>query len=271
MEHSTFATGSSLNTEEVGNRGRNAGAYSSKKLSGRAHLEVALEHNTRELFAKRGPYGGIKADKVRDNYMLFGPETTAAAMEIADNFVSSADTGGRKLREDAVWGIELVFTVSSGSNIDFRQYFEDCVRWAQEEFKVPMLSAAVHLDQGVPHCHVILVPLIDGKMNGGWLHGHPAKLSARLSRFYAQVGQRYGFIRPRSRQKLPAEQRNTLFQRCADFLSASSTLTGKQMAALLEPFKRNPLSLAECFGVVSKGLRIEQGSMIDLLTSPAGA
>jgi hypothetical protein len=249
---------------------QDAGAFLSKKLSGRSHLGEALGHNLREFAAERGAYGSIDASRMGDNYILRGPGTSAVAMTIADGIVGSADTGGKRLRKDAVWAIELVFTALPKTNGDLRQYFEDCTRWAEEEFKVPMLSSVVHLDQGAPHCHVLLVPLVAGKMNGGKLYGSRATMVARLSSFYEAVGKQYGLNRPQARKKQPVSERSVLLQRCADFLAQVSTLTGKQIQTILKAFRMDPMPLAESLNVVSAGRRAEPGSFVDMMTRPVG-
>jgi hypothetical protein len=262
--------------------GQDAGAFLSKKLndrdysdgngvplSGRFHLEIALRHNLRELLAERGPYGNIDPNRTPDNYILRGPGMSFDAMAAADKIVSSADTGGKRLRKDAVWGIELIFTALPKAGDDFRSYFEDCTRWAEQEFKVPVLSSIVHLDQGAPHCHVLLVPLFKGKMNGGKVYGNKATMVARLSSFYEVVGKRYGLNRPHPKEKLPAAERKGLLQRCADYLSEGRRLTANQIDTILKAFHENPLPLAKCFNVEVRGKRVERGTFIDIMTSAA--
>lgn len=259
-----------------------AGAFLSKKLTGREyldskgeslggrfHLEVALKHNLRELLAERGPYGNIDPSKTPNNYILRGPTISLDAMVEVDEIVSSADTGGKKLRKDAVWGFELIFTALPKTGGDLHSYFEACTRWAEEEFGVPVLSSVVHLDQGAPHCHVLLVPLFKGKMNGGKVYGNKATMVARLSSFYEVVGKRYGLNRPQPREKLPAAERQGLLQRCADYLSEGRRLTANQINTILKAFHENPLPLAKSFNVVNHGRRTERGSFIDIMTSPA--
>lgn len=259
-----------------------AGAFLSKKLNGRdyldnngvplggrLHMEPALKHNLRELLAERGPYGNIDPRKAPDNYVLRGPSTSVDAMADVDKIISSADTGGKKLRRDAVWGIELIFTALPKTGANFRSYFEDCTKWAEEEFKVPVLSSVVHLDQGAPHCHVLLVPLIRSKMNGGRVYGNKATMVARLSSFYEAVGRRYGLTRPQSKEKLPVAERRGLLQRCADYLSEGRRLTANQIDTILKAFHENPLPLAKSFNVEVRGKRVEQGTFIDIMTGAA--
>jgi hypothetical protein len=254
-----------VDLEEVQASGQ-AGAFSSGKLSGFSHLQAALRHNLREIAAERGPYGNIDSNRTASNYTLQGPETSTAVMDIAKSFISTADTGGRVLRKDAVVGIELIFTALPTTKGDLIQYFTDCTRWAEAEFKVPLLSSVVHLDESSPHCHVILVPLVKGKMNGARLYGGKVEMSARLSSFYKAVGKRYGLTRPEVRVKQSLEKRRFLFQRCVDYLS-KKMLSASQIQALLKPHRGDPLPLARSFNVVLRGERAAPGSFADIMTA----
>lgn len=65
----------------------------------------------------------------------------------------------------------MVFTARPASGGHLRTFYEECTRWAESHFGVQVLSSVVHLDEGAPHCHVILLPLVDGRMNGARLYG----------------------------------------------------------------------------------------------------
>ncbi|MEW7849540.1 plasmid recombination protein [Massilia aurea] len=262
----TVGDDSAVALAEVSASSQDAGAFSSGKLSGFLHLQAALRHNLREIAAERGSYGNIDSKRTINNYALHGPDTSTAAMGIAKGIVSTADTEGKALRKDAVVGIELIFTALPKTKGDLVEYFADCTRWAEAEFKAPLLSSVAHLDESSPHCHVILIPLVKGKMNGARLYGGKTQMSARLSSFYETVGKRYGLTRPEVRVKHPLGQRMLLLQRCADVL-AKTMLPGKQIQALLKPHKADPLPLARSFGVVFRGARAEPGSFIDLMTA----
>jgi hypothetical protein len=283
----TFKQSSVKNARRSHGIEQNGNAFTSKKLNGRdktghiildedgkpmtprRHLEVALKHNLREIVADRGPYGNIDPCKIACNYILHGSDTSVAAMADAAQIVSTADTRGRKLRSDTLWGIEVVFTALPRADADLRSYFADCTKWAAEAFKVPVLSSVVHLDQGAPHCHVLLVPLIAGKMNGGKVYGHWPKLVARLSSFHEAVGKRYGLNLARLKKKLPPSERKTLLQRCADYLSDGPRLTGHQIETILKAFRDDPSPLAACFDVVKGGRRVERNSFTDRMTRAA--
>ncbi len=75
---------------------------------------------------------------------------------------------GKKPRKDAVMGIELTmaFSREDRENIDVKKWAEDSVEWARKAFnRRPdlygdnVISAVVHMDEGNPHLHVVVVPI----------------------------------------------------------------------------------------------------------------
>jgi hypothetical protein len=63
---------------------------------------------------------------------------------------------------------------------------------AECHFGVPVLSCVAHMDEGAPHAHALLLPLIDGHMVGSDLHGGKAKLAAMQASFHEAVGAPHG-------------------------------------------------------------------------------
>jgi hypothetical protein len=93
---------------------------------------------------------------------------------------------GKRIRKDAIWGIEVVFTGHPKNGTDFVTFYEACTTWAESRFGIEALSSTIHFDQGSPHCHVILLPLINGRMQGGKLHGNRGQLIERIDNFYSE-------------------------------------------------------------------------------------
>jgi hypothetical protein len=149
-----------------------------KKLTGKAIIEVAARHNHREILAELGasPDGHIDPTRVELNCVLRGHSTAAAVASEAQSLMDAA--GVKSLRKDAVRGLEIVFSLPLDSGIDHDRFFNDSVQWAGQYFAAPVISAIVHNDESAPHCHVLLLPLVDGRMIGSELVGGRAKLQA---------------------------------------------------------------------------------------------
>jgi hypothetical protein len=164
-----------------------------ERMYGPGIIRVAAKHNLREITAEIGADSHIDARRIRDNFRLRGPDTAAGVVLKAKALLDAA--GVVKLRKNAVTALELMFTLPARTNIAVREYFEDATRWAERHFGVPVLSSIVHLDEGAPHCHVLMLPLVNGKMNGSDLHGGRSKLSNMQASFHEEVGATYGCVR----------------------------------------------------------------------------
>src|SRR5471030_1226655 len=190
MSDSLFLRIKSLNIRTM------RGVSSSKSV-----VRVAAAHNLRELAAELGvnATSGIDPSRIGLNYQLRGPDTAAGVADLAQALLDNA--GVTKLRRDACMALELVFSLPQGSAVNHREYFAAAVDWADDFFNVPILSAAVHLDEPSRHMHVLLLPLVAGRMQGGALSGGPAKIKMMLADFQKQVGQRFGLVhQPRAKR-----------------------------------------------------------------------
>ena len=62
-------------------------------------------------------------------------------------------------------GLEIIFSLRPHSPIDGRAFFTDALAWAEIYFQhAPIVSAVVHCDEVANHCHVLVVPIVDGRM-----------------------------------------------------------------------------------------------------------
>lgn len=174
-------------------------------------LLPAAKHNRRTIPA--GP--SIDPSRTLHNFKLRGPDTPEEVQQLARSMMAQS---GAALRIDGVACVELVFSLPITSAIDCRDYFEHCTQWAERHFACPILSSDVHLDESAPHCHVLLLPLVNGRMNGSALVGNAPKLRAHHESFHAEVGQRFGL------QRAPAR--------------LSSWERGEGAAAVLDALKR---------------------------------
>lgn len=240
-----------------------------KRLKGQGIIRKAAMHNFREIAAEIGPYGSIDPTRINQNYTVRGPESSDAVAARRNSLLKNA--GIKKLKSNAVEGLEVLFTWPHRDRECPPQYFEDCTQWAADHFQVPVLSSVVHLDESTPHCHVLLLPLVNGHMNGSALFGTGLRLGMHLNAFYRIVGEKYGFVRKPPEPKLSASVRNYLIQKAQMMLNAISGLTEETVEIILAPHRRNPLRLAEHLKI---GLPVEakrqQSKFVEMMTRPAG-
>ncbi|MYN10288.1 plasmid recombination protein [Pseudoduganella aquatica] len=209
MTDSLYLRLKSLNTRSV------RGVTSPKNI-----IRVAAMHNLREIQAELGASAasGINPARTRLNYQLRGPVT---ADEVAGLALALLDNAGvTTLRRDACMALELVVSLPANTAIDHREYFVAAVAWADGYFNVPILSAAVHLDEAAPHCHILLLPLVAGRMQGGALAGGPAKIRAMLADFQLQVALRFGITHQPRAKRLSKPNRDAAGRMVLDALRA---------------------------------------------------
>jgi hypothetical protein len=163
-----------------------------KKLTAGGIITKAARHNRRAIQAELGATGSIDPARSYLNETLCGPPTADGVAALATELMNAAGVG--KLRKNAVLAVEILFSLPADHHLDEGAYFRDCVAWAASHFggASNILSADIHRDEAAPHCHVLLLPLIDGRMVGSDMMGGKRKLLDTQQRFHQAVAARYG-------------------------------------------------------------------------------
>lgn len=148
------------------------------KLKGPTAALRAARHNLRELALTPN----ITPGQQHLNLVLLGHQTAEAVNAAYKAQLEAA--GIDKLRVDAVRLIEALVSLPVGIHDDKCAYFQAALDWMATEFgSANLLSAVVHKDESAQHMHVLIVPLVHGRMQGSDLLGGKAQLRARLARF----------------------------------------------------------------------------------------
>jgi hypothetical protein len=207
-----------------------------KKLKEQSIVLVAAKHNTRE---HPGKNSDIEQALSHLNRVLFGPTTAKEVAALAKTLMANA--GITKLKGRSVVAVEFVFSLPAISTIDLATYFEACVRWVAGRFggEQNILSAVMHLDEGAPHCHVLLLPLVNGRMNGSDMLGVGDTFQDHLVDFYEEVSDGYGLPRPPKR--LSGNQKRISAQLVLDrWHEDVDSFVGAALGAILDSFARYP-------------------------------
>lgn len=241
-------------------------ALTIKRLYGAGIVRVAAKHNLREIAAEIGADGHIDPARIANNIILRGATTAEGVAKSAKTMMDAA--GAIKFRKTSVMALELLFTLPAATTINHRQYFEQATTWAEVHFGVPVLSAVVHLDEGAPHCHVLLLPLVNGRMGGSDLHGGKAKLWAMQTDFHDQVGALYGLVRQTPQKQHSAAVRGAAMELARDCLQANSALTDAVIDALLRPHVKDPAALLSVLGITMPASKAKNKSFAAIMTAP---
>lgn len=173
--------------------------FSIQKIKSRTQVLAALRHNKRAIQAELGAWSHIDSTKIRANYRLDGFETPENGYRALTDAIEHYNHNHiRKVRHDAVFALETVFSLPASRNdIDLRAFFEECLAWCKKEFpRASVLSADVHLDEANPHMHVLMGCVRRDQLIGSNSVGYAASFNRRNLRFFDEIGKRYGLASP---------------------------------------------------------------------------
>ena len=168
----------------------------------------ALKHNKRTLQKERG--AGLHIDVTRTplNYSLTEGSDPIAISRHAKAQMQYA--GIEKPRKNGVMAVEIVFSLPIDRHSqDTKPFFKDSYEWTHKTFIGELLSFDVHLDESAPHAHAVILPLVDGKMQGNAMMGGTGNLYRLRNLFHKEVAGRYGLSRS-DRKRLNAMDKQRL-------------------------------------------------------------
>jgi hypothetical protein len=161
-----------------------------KRLKSLYELEMAARHNLREIRAENGFYGRIDGRTSGENELMRGGATAREVVAQTRLLLDSA--GIKNPRKNAVAGIEIVIGLRPNSDVNQQEFFSASLEWVDAYFRVPIVSAVIHHDEGAPHMQMLLVPLIDGRLRGSELVSSRYKIIALHANFHEVVGKTFG-------------------------------------------------------------------------------
>ena len=244
-----------------------AGFLRLKKLKGAGIIAAAARHNKRAIQAEVGASASIDATRSRLNETLHGPPSADDVARLAGEKMREA--GIRKLRRNAVVGLEAVFSLPAGTNIDDRRFFADCSAWAARRFGGidNILSVDVHRDEAAPHCHALILPLLNGKMVGSDMVGNKPKLLELQQDFHQSVAAGYGL------RKAPARLAGAAKQSAASAVlgklqgAADSALRSMAWPLIRDAIERDPAPFLAALAITPAAPKKKLRTMTQIFTS----
>ena len=218
-----------------------------KKLTGPGIMSKAARHNKRVIQAELGSSSHINATRSNLNINLMGPSTAEEVAQLAKDKIAMA--GITKPRKDAVIGVELVFSLPPNHGCDVFAFFTACAHWAGSAFggQDNIVSADIHRDESQDHAHVLLVPLIDGRLRGSDAVGNKKKLSELQAKFFKDVAAGFGFSKPRARPSGHIKAQTT--RQVLDKLRQDPASKSAAWAVIRDNVERDPMPFALALGV----------------------
>ena len=157
------------------------------KVKGVGSVLAALKHNKRFTQHERKGTQHIEATRSYLNYNLVGD---CLPKDIADYAKAKMKKAGiDRPRSNAVLAVEIIFSLPvERHNEDTKPFFVDCCCWVRNNFAGELLSFDVHLDEAAPHAHALILPLVNGKMQGSEMVGKRSNLHRLHDLFHKEVG-----------------------------------------------------------------------------------
>ncbi len=243
------------------------GTIGLSKRAGRkpSTLAQAAAHNLRADQNERGGRANIDPAQSYRNQILRGPDTPVKVAALAQSLMAEAGIDATKLRRDHVQGVELLVSLPPESGVNEAGFFATAVEWAEERFGMNnILSAVVHRDESAPHCHIIVLPLLNGKMAGSALVTREAT-STMTRDFFQQVAKPFGLRQP---ERSNPAHRTDLARAVLDRLNVTSDPCQKSAiwATLRAAIESNPQPFAEVLGVTVSERKKPMRSFTQIMT-----
>ena len=216
-------------------------------ITGKNGILIALKHNKRELQAERGADAHIDVAVTPLNYCLAGDDTPS---EIATHAkVQMLKAGIEAPRINAVLAVEVLFSLPIGRHQqDTKPFFADCLAWLNKTFAGELLSFDVHLDESAPHAHALILPLINGKMQGDKLKGDRTNVKRLQNLFHADVAMHYGLSKP-DYKRLSANGKQSIERQVLTRLRGDSVLKSSVWQCVRDAIHKDPQPWAQLLGI----------------------
>lgn len=236
-----------------------------QKLKGPGIWGKAARHNKRTIQAELGASCHIDATRTYLNTTIMGPPTPEEVVSLAKAKMKKA--GITKERKNGVAGVELVFSLPMGHGVDLNEYFTACAHWAGANFGGldNIISVDIHRDEAQDHAHVLLVPLLAGRLNGSDLVGGINKLRQHQLKFYEEVASRFGFSKPRA--KLIGQNKAGIIRQILDRLRNDPAVKSAAWAVMRDNIERDPLPYALALSIDTSKPTKPAKTMAQIFTS----
>lgn len=174
-----------------------------KKIKSKAGLVGLLKHNFRERVPSNADPERLKTN----NYI----GSTSGALERYSELLPE------KVRKNAVHAVAIVMSggpewFEKATKKDIEKWKKLSLEWVTEKFggRENLLCAAAHFDEKTPHMHVIMMPVVDGKLNArAVMGGSKYRMRELQDDFHEKVGKPLGMERgipnPRIKHTEPKE------------------------------------------------------------------
>jgi hypothetical protein len=216
-------------------------------IKGNNGVLFALKHNKRTLQKERGSDVHIDVSRTPLNYSLTSNDDAVTISRHAKAQMQYA--GIEKPRSNGVMAVEVVYSLPIDRHSqNTRPYFNDCYNWTLKTFAGELLSFDVHLDESAPHAHAIILPLIDGKMQGNRMMGGYGNLMRLINLFHSEVAICYGLSK-RNYRRLNAKDKQGIERLVLNRLQGDSVMKSSVWSCIRDAIHKDPLPFAQILSI----------------------
>lgn len=235
-------------------------------IKGKNGVLIAMQHNKRSRKSDLGARANIDDKRTPLNYSITSNDSPD---EIALHAkLQMLKAGLEKPRKNGVMAVEVVISLPIDRHMqDTKSFFKDCYEWVRQTFACELLSFDVHLDESAPHCHAVLLPLIDGKMQGRKLMGDRGNLMRLINLFHNQVAVNYGLSRS-ERKRLNSADKSILEKLVLERLRTDAAVKSSVWACFRDAIHNDPLPYAQMLSIefsLASGAKAK--SFVQIMTS----
>lgn len=216
------------------------------RIKGQSGLLEALEHNKRTLQVEKGSFKHIDPEKSSLNYSLTEEKTPKEINIIASILMLEADV---KVRKNQVMAIEIIFSLPAiRHSQDNNPFFYDCFSWVKKHIPGHLLSFDVHLDESAPHAHALVLPLVEGKMQGQKIIGNRGNLYRLINLFHKEIGINYG-LSSTPKKRLSAVARKSLIRVILSELQSDPIMKSQIWPCVRDAIQADPEPFAQILSI----------------------
>lgn len=158
-------------------------------------LKLTQLHNTRNIPIELKAFDHIDPSKVHLNQEIVSlhGKTLEEVVKVAITEAGIDLSKGTFRRKDKGYAIEWVFTVTHGFECNFVELYTQCLEWLKLRHPgCPIVHAVIHMDEGEPHLHAVMVPIEGKHMPASKILGYKGCSRERSFDLYEKVGIRFG-------------------------------------------------------------------------------
>jgi Plasmid recombination enzyme len=207
-------------------------------------LLALLKHHKRT----EKPKDNIDPAKSSFNYCLTNVVAPEAITSHANSQMLAAGLVKRRL--NGVMAVEVLFSLPIDWHTkDTRPFFRDSLAWVKDTFAGELLSFDVHLDEAAPHAHALILPLVEGRMQGNKMIGGKGNLMRLINLFHKDVAKHYGLSRSDYKRYNSADKESVALA-VINRLQGDSIMKSSAWAWAREAIQADPFPLAQMLTIL---------------------